>query len=426
MSAGATVPVLGFARRMSTFLSLAGRADGLARDEKKAFEVTVAVAVAAAAATVIALVVSWLRGGWFTNISRISIIANTACFEFYVAGWLLLRYRRFTGGKLLLMGGALVHITGLVAAFGLKAGAHYYYFTLAVAPLIIFTDKDRYARLVFMTIPVVLFVGATYYFQVLERPQLVARPGGESYVTNFLMTNALLSVLILMACVYYFYRAGHAAESLLDEERARSESLLLNILPGPIAERLKDGERVIADRFDDATVLFADLVGFTPLSTHMTPESLLRLLNRVFTDFDHLADVHHLEKIKTIGDAYMVVGGVPNPGEDHALRIARMAVGMMDAIRHLSVETGLNLNLRIGIHSGPLVAGVIGTKKFIYDLWGDTVNTASRMEAAGVAGAIQVTESTRALLEREFRTQSRGRIDIKGKGLMEVFLLLTE
>ena len=413
-------------RRTRTFLSLEGRASDLVREEQKAYHIAAILAVASAGATLVAIAASWARGGWFTDISRISIIVNTFFLEVYVAGWLLLRYRRIAGGKLLLMAGALIHITGLVAAFGLNAGAHYYYFALAVAPLIIFASQNRYTRLTFIAAPLLLFVAATVYYQILKRPQLVPRPGEEMYVAGFLILNTVLSVLILLACVYYFYKAGHAAEARLDEERARSEELLLNILPGPIAERLKDGERVIADRFNEATVLFADLVGFTPLSALMTPESLLRLLNRVFTDFDRLADVHELEKIKTIGDAYMAVGGVPNPHSDHAVRIARMALGMMESIRRVSTETGLLLNLRIGIHSGPLVAGVIGSKKFIYDLWGDTVNTASRMEAFGVPGAIQVSGATQALVAGEFRTQSRGMVEIKGKGSMEVFLLLAE
>ncbi len=415
---------MGLLRRAAAGLILTEQAAGLPREEKKALEVSVILALSAGTVTVIAIVVSLVRGGWFSDISRISLISNTICLEIYVVAWLLLRFRYFQAGKLVVAIGGLLHITGLVAAFGFVAGVQYYYFAAAVAPLIIFPSRDRFWRPFLITTPLVLFVLANLYYLVLKRPALIERPFESMYIGTFLLTNSILSVTVLVACVYHFYRVGHAAEVRLDEERARSESLLLNILPEPVAARLKDGERLIADRFENATVLFADLVGFTPLSAQMSPEDLLRLLNDVFTDFDRLADEHGLEKIKTIGDAYMAVGGVPEAQADHAVRTARMALGMLEVIHRHSQRTGLALNIRIGLHSGPLVAGVIGERKFIYDLWGDTVNTASRMEASGVAGAVQVTPATKALLSGNFRTQSRGLLEIKGKGPMEVFLLV--
>lgn len=219
-------------------------------------------------------------------------------------------------------------------------------------------------------------------------------------------------------------RGEFAAMQQLKEERARSERLLLNILPEAIAERLKHSGEAIAEHAGGVTVLFADIVGFTPLSASKSPQQLVDLLNRIFTEFDTLAEAHGLEKIKTIGDAYMAVAGLPAPLEDHAPRAARAALAMHQAIARVAHETGEPLNLRIGLHSGPVVAGVIGRRKFAYDLWGDTVNTASRMEAHGVPGEIHCTEATAALVRDAFRLQARGPLEIKGKGTMETYLLL--
>ena len=222
---------------------------------------------------------------------------------------------------------------------------------------------------------------------------------------------------------YAAMRQLNAAMRQLGEERERSEQLLLNILPAPIAERLKTSEESIAEHSDGVTVLFADIVGFTPLSARKTPRALVELLNRIFSEFDALADAHGLEKIKTIGDAYMAVAGLPQPWPDHAPRAARMALAMLDVTARVSAETGEKLALRIGLHSGPVVAGVIGRRKFTYDLWGDTVNTASRMESHGVPGAIHCTEATASLLQGAFQLQARGAMEVKGKGEMLTFLL---
>jgi class 3 adenylate cyclase len=207
-------------------------------------------------------------------------------------------------------------------------------------------------------------------------------------------------------------------------EKQTSERLLLNVLPARIAERLKTGDGIIVDRFDHVTVLFADIVGFTALSQRTSPEALVTMLDQLFSVFDKLAEEHGLEKIKTIGDAYMVVAGIPEPAADHAQRIAKMAIAMLGALRDYSARHGTDLTIRIGVNTGSVVAGVIGRKKFIYDLWGDTVNTASRMESHGVPGRIHVTGSTYEVLKAEYEFESRGVIDIKGKGPMETFLLV--
>ncbi|EIJ40944.1 family 3 adenylate cyclase [Beggiatoa alba B18LD] len=211
--------------------------------------------------------------------------------------------------------------------------------------------------------------------------------------------------------------------SELCEANTQAENLLLNILPVPIATQLKQGVYPIAESFPEATVLFADIVGFTQLSVHTPPADMVNLLNQLFTTFDHLAERHGLEKIKTIGDAYMVVGGLPVPNQYHAEAVANMAIDMLDAIQDFSNAQQQPLSIRIGINTGPVVAGVIGVKKFIYDLWGDTVNTASRMESHGLANTIHIAESTYLLLKDKYQVEPRGTINVKGKGDMATYWL---
>jgi adenylate cyclase len=209
----------------------------------------------------------------------------------------------------------------------------------------------------------------------------------------------------------------------LKAEQEKSERLLLNILPAPIAARLKHDQGIIAEQFDDVTVLFADIVDFTTLAARITPTELVGMLNQIFSLFDQLAEQHGLEKIKTIGDAYMVVGGLPAACADHAEAVADMALDMRRAIACFNAEQGELFTIRIGISSGSAVAGVIGTTKFAYDLWGDTVNTASRMESHGLPGHIQVSAATYKRLRKTYRFTARGRIDVKGKGAMRTYLL---
>jgi class 3 adenylate cyclase len=213
------------------------------------------------------------------------------------------------------------------------------------------------------------------------------------------------------------------AEAVIQKEKDISEQLLLNILPCAIADRLKRGETVIADGFNDVTVLFADIVNFTELSSTISPVKLVCLLNEIFSAFDSLAEKYDLEKIKTIGDAYMVVGGLPLYRQDHAEAIANMALDMQQVISKFALELGKSFDIRIGISTGPVVAGVIGIKKFIYDLWGDTVNVASRMESHGQAGSIHVSASTHDILQHKYRFIDRGEIMIKGKGKMQTYFL---
>jgi class 3 adenylate cyclase len=210
---------------------------------------------------------------------------------------------------------------------------------------------------------------------------------------------------------------------LIEQKNRENEALLLNILPAEIANRLRGGEHEIADSFADVTVLFGDLVGFTTLSGKIPAAEIVDMLNDLFSRFDHAAGELGIEKIKTIGDCYMAVCGLPKPCPDHAARMACMALRMLEATREYGQEKGLPLELRIGLNSGQVVAGVIGKSKFIYDLWGDTVNLASRMESTGVPGQIQVTREVYDRLQDSFELESRGIIQVKGKGEIETWLL---
>jgi class 3 adenylate cyclase len=209
----------------------------------------------------------------------------------------------------------------------------------------------------------------------------------------------------------------------LQAEKSKSDALLLNILPASIVERMRRGEVGIADRFPEATILFSDLVGFTSLAGKASPGQIIEILNSLFSSFDALAKRLRLEKIKTIGDAYMVAGGLPEEQPDHALAVADMALGMMEAVRQIGAQFGENLEARIGIHSGEVVAGIIGQHRFIYDVWGDTVNTASRLESSGLPNRIQISEATYRRINDKFHCELRGPIEVKGKGAMLTYFL---
>ncbi len=259
------------------------------------------------------------------------------------------------------------------------------------------------------------------YFYGGDNPPLM--PVDPTLLKVFYVGNVVGTFWFLIFLSYIFDRTANRLQGALEKEHERSESLLHNILPKAIANRLKDEKKTIADAFAQASVLFCDIVGFTTYSSGSPPEKVVSMLNDIFSRFDDLAEKHGLEKIKTIGDAYMVAAGIPKERPDHAQAIADMALDMLETVKRFNATTGSTLQVRIGINSGPVVAGVIGKKKFIYDLWGDTVNTASRMESFGVPGEIQVTEATAALLGTNYVTEKRGTVDVKGKGPIVVYLL---
>ena len=229
-------------------------------------------------------------------------------------------------------------------------------------------------------------------------------------------TYALLAVDIPEFGFINVYGTDVTAEKERGRLAQENERLLLSILPEPVARRLRDGEQLIADRFEDATLMFADIAGFTRMSSALSADELVGVLNDVFTVFDGLVDHHGLEKVKTIGDSYMVVGGIPEGSPDHTARVATMALALADGVARIEMAARLGMTFRVGIHCGPVVAGVIGKRKFIYDIWGDTVNVASRMESMGVPGRVQVTSAVRERLDGLFRFEPRGLVDVKGKG----------
>ncbi len=298
--------------------------------------------------------------------------------------------------------------------------------TIFYLPLIIFAlfflfpvSKKAYVFSFVGLVSICFVLAFTWHYYGLA-PLIAAPPGfqdGQRW-------NAIAGIPFLSGAfgVYAFY-AIHHAERETEREKEKAEQLLLNILPPSVAQRFKDDQSLFAEGFDSVTVLFADIVGFTRFTAQLPPDAVVRFLNNLFSEFDRLVETYGLEKIKTIGDEYMVAGGVPLPTEDHAEKICAMALDMMEIVRGVRRPDGVALNIRIGIHSGPVTAGVIGVKKFIYDLWGDTVNTASRMETHAEDGHIQVTEAVYRAVRADFVLVPRGPIEVKGKGLMETYYL---
>jgi adenylate cyclase len=241
---------------------------------------------------------------------------------------------------------------------------------------------------------------------------------------SFVITTISACVMVVTT-VWYAVREIVRAEAAMELEYERSETLLANILPSSIADRLKDPARnVIADKYDDASVLFADIAGFTERASDMPPEQLIHFLNRLYSDFDALVDKHGLEKIKVSGDSYMVVSGVPQPRADHVEALASFALDMAEAASRLRDSQGNPLPLRIGLASGPVVAGVVGSRRFFYDVWGDAVNVASRMESTDSVGRIQVPDNVYQRLRSDFVLQERGAVEVKGKGVMRTWYLV--
>jgi adenylate cyclase len=237
--------------------------------------------------------------------------------------------------------------------------------------------------------------------------------------------STVSAAVMLFATVWSSIRELAGAERAMEAEYQRSEQLLANILPATIADRLKDPSReIIADRYDDASILFADIAGYTKRASDTTPTDLVRFLDRLYTDLDGLVDRHGLEKVKTSGDSYMVVAGVPRPRTDHVEALACLALDMADAVADLKDPHGRAVPLRIGMAAGPVVAGVVGARKFFYDVWGDAVNVASRMESTDVAGRIQVPQNVYDRIRNTFVLEERGEVEVKGKGLMRTWYLV--
>ncbi|MCK0173314.1 adenylate/guanylate cyclase domain-containing protein [Mycolicibacterium sp. F2034L] len=244
-------------------------------------------------------------------------------------------------------------------------------------------------------------------------------------LTAGFILSAVAATVMVFATVWYALRETDRAERAMEAEYQRSEKLLANILPASVAVRLKDpAHSIIADRYDDASVLFADIAGYTKRASDTPPTELVRFLDRLYTDLDALVDRHGLEKVKTSGDSYMVVSGVPRPRPDHVEALACLALDMADAVADLTDQQGRAVPLRIGLAAGPVVAGVVGARKFFYDVWGDAVNVAARMETTDVEGRIQVPDNIYERIRHAFEFEERGNVDVKGKGVMHTWYLV--
>ncbi len=249
----------------------------------------------------------------------------------------------------------------------------------------------------------------------------ITEPAGHPQLVAL---NAAGLTSLVFGMLYRIYIERSRIVRLLSEEQRRSEALLLNMLPKEVADQIRDEGQTVAERFENASVMFADIVGFTSLASELAPEAIVDLLDTLFSYIDDRVDALGLEKIKTIGDCYMVAAGIPHPRLDHAAALAGLALEIQEYFRTLAPVAGHHLTFRIGIGSGPVVAGVIGRKRFVYDLWGDSVNTASRMESEGLPGTIQLTKETHELIKDSFQCTYRGEIDVRGRGVMPTWWLV--
>ncbi len=321
--------------------------------------------------------------------------------------------------RVLLIGTANIGILGSVFIVGNQNMTELLFLPLASIPIAFLSSKHKGS----LYLMCVMSVG----FLLLSKPikeniQPLVHLSKDAVDAGAYLFYLVPSVA-LVAALTWWHRGAMRLQLALEAEKNRSQRLLLNILPPAIAGRLLDGERLIADRHEHSTVLFADLVGFTPLSATLPPERIVSLLNEIFSQFDVLCEKHSLEKIKTIGDSYMAVAGVPSPEPNHAAAAAEAALEMLEVLKQVARAWQLDLNLRIGLHSGPIVAGVIGERKFIYDLWGDTVNLASRMESHGLPGEVHITADIAKVLGDGYELHPRGELEIKGRGSMPTFFL---
>jgi adenylate cyclase len=314
---------------------------------------------------------------------------------------------------------AYTSITVVCWHLGTDSGLPFYYL-LAATLMVLILGVDH------MVLTAVL--AAVNAATVIALELLVANNTGVqpewAYRSGFILT-VISAFAMVIAVAWYALREIRRARLAMEAEYDRSERLLTNILPATIAERLKDPSRnIIADKYDDASILFADIAGYTKRSSDTPPTDLVRFLDRLYTDLDALVDRHGLEKVKTSGDSYMVVSGVPEPRDDHVEALACLALDMADAVADLKDPQGREVPLRIGLAAGPVVAGVVGARKFFYDVWGDAVNVAARMETTDVEGRIQVPQDVYERLNHAFLLEERGEVDIKGKGVMHTWYLI--
>ena len=315
------------------------------------------------------------------------------------------------------------HLAVLIFLTGSVLGVSVFGITNAVLANVIFDPPEKKARLFFIAFPIICLVLGSC---VLTEPHIDFGHVYPALISLIRTINMILATLSVLLILNVFDREVLKTEGYLVQERERSDRLLHAVLPQKIANELRESDRMIADRHPEVTVLFADIAGFTPWASQQEPEVVVSLLEKIFYRFDAKVTQFGAEKIKTIGDAYMVVSGAPDPRHDHAHIVARLALALLQETKLIRQETGIDLDVRIGVHTGSVIAGVIGAMRFSYDIWGDTVNTASRMESHGQAGRIQISQQTKEYLGEDFITVERGVIDVKGKGEMTTWWLEAE
>ncbi|MDA2890822.1 adenylate/guanylate cyclase domain-containing protein [Mycolicibacterium sp. BiH015] len=316
---------------------------------------------------------------------------------------------------------AYVSVTFICYTIGTGSGLQFYFIVASSLAVLVLGIERIALAAVIAAIGVVITIGLEL---TVPRDRGLGPPWT---LTAGFISAVVSSAMMLVLTIWYTLREIDRAEAAMEAEYERSERLLANILPSTIADRLKEPTRtVIADKYDDASILFADIAGYTKRASDTAPAELVRFLDRLYTDLDALVDRHGLEKVKTSGDSYMVVSGVPIPRSDHIEALARLALDMADAVAGLKDPQGRDVPLRIGMAAGPVVAGVVGAKKFFYDVWGDAVNVAARMETTDVEGRIQVPDNVYQRLRHEFEFEERGVVDVKGKGPMHTWYLVRQ
>ncbi|MEM7180424.1 MAG: adenylate/guanylate cyclase domain-containing protein [Spirochaetota bacterium] len=344
--------------------------------------------------------------------------------EMFIA-WLLLRNGWHMSAKVLTCISIYIHILWIGFALP-NSQIHFFLSGASLIPLILFLRRNRILRIFFVFLPIVLLCWHQYYFRVLE---------GDAILENLQFTlkaaesmpSLILSQLLFLGLVYHFIHVADRAEDKLSQAYEKSENLLLNILPKPVALELKETGRTKPVSFASASVCFTDFVGFTKIAEKATPDELVRELDFCFSQFDKILQKYNLEKLKTIGDGFMFAGGIPVANETHAKDCVFAAldiVAFMHRLKEKRMEQGLPFwEIRLGIHSGPVIAGVIGEKKFAYDVWGDTVNTASRCESSGMANRVNISAATYELVRDTFSCEYRGEIQAKNKGNFAMYFV---
>ena len=350
------------------------------------------------------------------------LLLNLAATGVCGLGFMLNRRGMHLPAKMLVLTIMIANSAHPAFMMGSSAPAHLWLIPAAVLGVLVFKPSERLHMAVFVGITLAVFVYLEFVYRDLE--PLVRQMETAEVTEQLAYLSTICAIFLTLVLVGLMHRRFAHSETSLWQEKAQSERLLRAILPETVAQELRDTGTTQAVRHEDVSILFADLVGFTPLAASMPAEDVVTLLATIFERFDSLITDCGVEKIKTIGDAYMVAGGVPEPTPEHAKNLARCAFGMLEIIEEFSETSGHELQLRIGLHRGPAVAGVIGTTKFAYDLWGETVNLASRLESSGEPGRIHVSDTFRASLDEQMAFDERGEVAIKGVGLTRTHWLV--